>query len=45
VTRKSNDNFTDGESEALFQKFLDYLDEAARREYSGIRDGGLINEP
>jgi hypothetical protein len=45
VTRKSKDNFTDGESEALFQKFLDYLDEAARREYPGVHDGDLINRP
>jgi hypothetical protein len=44
VTKKSNDNFTDGESEALFQKFLDYLDAAARREYPITHDDYLIKQ-
>jgi hypothetical protein len=32
VSAKSGENFSDGESEDLFQRFLDYLDGVARRE-------------
>ncbi|HEY0099284.1 MAG TPA: hypothetical protein VGB76_10075 [Pyrinomonadaceae bacterium] len=45
VTKKSNDNFSDGESEILFQQFLDYLDEIARHEYPVAGDELLDKSP
>jgi hypothetical protein len=38
VSEKSGENFSDGESEDLFQRFLDYLDGVARREL--LKTGG-----